>query len=217
MSHDRGRRAACGMTIWILRFHFEIREIARGVTAMVVGSGALLGLFSPHVGSELLHANASNHFVRKAVDEPNVGEPRPLLAGNVIIATGLKVGDEHANACAVVVTAHHIDLVAAGIDAHVALRERLHHRIPLGTQIDVSDDNAIESTVQRSERALARRECGRKLDRRAATTAQQKRNGKNEPRFHLFAQRQRWATTVAGAPRAAWRFGFCGFIGKLLR
>jgi len=22
MSHDRGRRAACGMTLWILRFHF---------------------------------------------------------------------------------------------------------------------------------------------------------------------------------------------------
>src|SRR6059036_1263476 len=43
MSHDRGRRAACGMTIWTLGFHFEIREIARGVTAMVVGSGALFG------------------------------------------------------------------------------------------------------------------------------------------------------------------------------
>ena len=45
MSHDRGRRAVCGMTIWSLRFHFEIRGVARGVTAMVVGSGALLGLF----------------------------------------------------------------------------------------------------------------------------------------------------------------------------
>src|SRR5258705_6316957 len=44
MSHDRGWRAACGMTIWSLRFHFEIREIARGVTAMVVGSGALFGV-----------------------------------------------------------------------------------------------------------------------------------------------------------------------------
>ena len=40
---DRGWRAACGMAIWILKFHFEIREVARGVTAMVVGSGALLG------------------------------------------------------------------------------------------------------------------------------------------------------------------------------
>ena len=45
MSHDRGWRAACDMTIWILRFHFEIREAARGVTAMVVGSGAWLGIF----------------------------------------------------------------------------------------------------------------------------------------------------------------------------
>ena len=43
MSHDRGWRAACRMTIWILGFHFGIREVARGVTAMVVGSGALLG------------------------------------------------------------------------------------------------------------------------------------------------------------------------------
>jgi len=42
MSHDRGWRAACDMTVWGLGFHFEIREVARGVTAMVVG--ALLGL-----------------------------------------------------------------------------------------------------------------------------------------------------------------------------
>ena len=42
MSHDRGWRAACDMTIWILGIHFEIREAARGVTAMVVGSGAWL-------------------------------------------------------------------------------------------------------------------------------------------------------------------------------
>ena len=46
MSHDRGGRAACGLTTWITRFHFEVREIARGVTAMVVGSGALLGRFA---------------------------------------------------------------------------------------------------------------------------------------------------------------------------
>ena len=45
MSHDRGWRAACDITIWILRFHFEIGEAARGVTAMVVGSGAWFGLF----------------------------------------------------------------------------------------------------------------------------------------------------------------------------
>jgi len=45
MSHDHGWRAACRVTIWILRFHFEVHEVARGVTAMVVGSGALLGRF----------------------------------------------------------------------------------------------------------------------------------------------------------------------------
>ena len=45
MSHDRGRRAACRTTIYVPWFHFEIHEVARGVTAMVVGSGALLGQF----------------------------------------------------------------------------------------------------------------------------------------------------------------------------
>ena len=45
MSHDRGWRAACDKTEWILDFHFGSREVARGVTAMVVGSGALLGRF----------------------------------------------------------------------------------------------------------------------------------------------------------------------------
>jgi len=45
MSHDRGWRAACDSTMWSLGIHFESHEIARGVTAMVVGSGALLGLF----------------------------------------------------------------------------------------------------------------------------------------------------------------------------
>ena len=45
MSHDRGWLAGCVVTRWIPNFHFEIREIARGVTAMVVGSGALLGIW----------------------------------------------------------------------------------------------------------------------------------------------------------------------------
>ena len=44
MSHDRGWRAACVVTIKIPEFHFDVREEARGVTAMVVGSSALLGL-----------------------------------------------------------------------------------------------------------------------------------------------------------------------------
>ena len=45
MSHDHGWRAACGLTILILWFHFENPSVARGVTAMVVGSGAWFGLF----------------------------------------------------------------------------------------------------------------------------------------------------------------------------
>ena len=45
MSHDRGWRAACVVTIKSPKFHFDVREEARGVTAMVVGSGALLGRF----------------------------------------------------------------------------------------------------------------------------------------------------------------------------
>ena len=45
MSHDHGRRAACGITFHIPWFHFDFHSIARGVTALVVGSGDLLGLF----------------------------------------------------------------------------------------------------------------------------------------------------------------------------
>ena len=42
MSHERSGRAA-SITIYVLKFHFEIREVARGVTDPAVGSGALLG------------------------------------------------------------------------------------------------------------------------------------------------------------------------------
>jgi len=45
MSHDRGWRAACIVTNGITELHFGMDEVARGVTAMVVGSGALLGEF----------------------------------------------------------------------------------------------------------------------------------------------------------------------------
>ena len=45
MSHDRGWRAACIVTILNPSFHSKKHEVARGVTAMVVGSGALLGIF----------------------------------------------------------------------------------------------------------------------------------------------------------------------------
>ena len=51
MSHDRGWRAACAVTIKIPEIHFRIHEIARGVTAMVVGSGALFGLVFYFEGS----------------------------------------------------------------------------------------------------------------------------------------------------------------------
>lgn len=54
MSHDRGWRAACGMTIWILRFHFGVGDVARGVTAMVVGSGAWLGTVASVAWKSLL-------------------------------------------------------------------------------------------------------------------------------------------------------------------
>jgi hypothetical protein len=46
------------MTIWSLGFHFEIREIARGVTAMVVGSGALLAL-NPVAKNQLVESNVA--------------------------------------------------------------------------------------------------------------------------------------------------------------
>jgi hypothetical protein len=43
MSHDRSWRAACVFTITIPCLHFGVHSIARGVTAVGVGSGALFG------------------------------------------------------------------------------------------------------------------------------------------------------------------------------
>jgi hypothetical protein len=43
MSHEHGWRAAWVVTRWISEVHFELGEVARGVTAVVVGSGALFG------------------------------------------------------------------------------------------------------------------------------------------------------------------------------
>jgi hypothetical protein len=43
MSHDDSRRAACDMTIGDPRFHSAVRKVARGVTDVGVGSGALFG------------------------------------------------------------------------------------------------------------------------------------------------------------------------------
>ena len=71
MSHDRGWRAACLVTTWIPEVHFEMGEVARGVTAMVVGSGALLGhssferiTFRPHfLTSSLLNSKSIDHHV----------------------------------------------------------------------------------------------------------------------------------------------------------
>jgi hypothetical protein len=43
MSHDRSRRAACLIPFRIQLFQFDFHLIARGVTAVGVGSGALFG------------------------------------------------------------------------------------------------------------------------------------------------------------------------------
>ena len=45
MSHDGSWRAACDIATWILLFHHDSPEEARGVTDPGVGSGALLGGF----------------------------------------------------------------------------------------------------------------------------------------------------------------------------
>ena len=70
MSHDRGWRAACDITIWILCFHFEIHEAARGVTAMVVGSGAWLGIFRALLPVE---SKLSKNIVSGASSEERFG------------------------------------------------------------------------------------------------------------------------------------------------
>jgi hypothetical protein len=61
MSHDRGWRAACVVTIKIPKFHFDVREEARGVTAMVV-----------YVRTSV------NRFIRTEVEKKN-GADRSLL------------------------------------------------------------------------------------------------------------------------------------------
>jgi hypothetical protein len=43
MSHDGIWRAACLNRSWIRILHFEVPSVARGVTDVGVGSGALLG------------------------------------------------------------------------------------------------------------------------------------------------------------------------------
>src|SRR5437764_1368710 len=45
MSHDHSRRGSCSLRLIILRFHSIVLILAGVVTAVVVGSGALLGRF----------------------------------------------------------------------------------------------------------------------------------------------------------------------------
>jgi len=45
MSHDDIWRAACLITISTARFHLETHKVARGVTDVGVGSGALFGVY----------------------------------------------------------------------------------------------------------------------------------------------------------------------------
>jgi hypothetical protein len=63
MSHARSWRDACFIRFKNQLFHFDFPSIARGVTAVGVGSGALLGRF----------------FVKKADDivQPPHGDNRP--------------------------------------------------------------------------------------------------------------------------------------------
>jgi hypothetical protein len=71
MSHDGSWRAACSITIHFLWFQIEAPLVARGVTAPVVGSGALSGFFilcgmcakqSPNPDKE--HDRTRNPYVR---------------------------------------------------------------------------------------------------------------------------------------------------------
>src|SRR5688572_123399 len=49
MSHDGSWRAACMIQSWIRTIHFELPEVARGVTDPGVGSGTLLAHSCIHV------------------------------------------------------------------------------------------------------------------------------------------------------------------------
>jgi hypothetical protein len=54
MSHARSWRDACFITITSPLFHFDFHFIARGVTAVGVGSGALFGVFVGGMHTTLL-------------------------------------------------------------------------------------------------------------------------------------------------------------------
>jgi hypothetical protein len=58
MSHDRSWRAACLIRYSDQLLHFYSHSIARGVTAVGVGSGALLGPHMLHLGSRIISAIA---------------------------------------------------------------------------------------------------------------------------------------------------------------
>jgi hypothetical protein len=65
MSHGLRWRATCSMTIRNPELHIEIREIARGVTAKDVGSGALLGIgLGWASGTEYTESSIGKHTLR---------------------------------------------------------------------------------------------------------------------------------------------------------
>jgi hypothetical protein len=63
MSHDHSRRDSCGVRISSRKFHSKVDKVARGVTAVVVGSGALLGDFfnSGNLSDFILELRRSFH------------------------------------------------------------------------------------------------------------------------------------------------------------
>ena len=73
MSHDRGRRASCGLRLLLRWLHLILRSLAGGVTDVGVGSGALLGLFS-----RPFHPHAKHIFARGVrSDLPHCGQGGP--------------------------------------------------------------------------------------------------------------------------------------------
>src|SRR5437016_4426980 len=65
MSHDHSRHDSCGLRLYSRWIHSIVLSLARGMTAVVVGSGALFGLFLRNSVSRRKNA-ASGTFLRAA-------------------------------------------------------------------------------------------------------------------------------------------------------
>src|SRR5205814_4056443 len=71
MSHDHSRHDSCGLRLYSRWIHSIMLSLARGMTAVGVGSGALLALFSLEVRRSIAGSrDLAEEMVMKSSDKP---------------------------------------------------------------------------------------------------------------------------------------------------